>query len=181
MGLEVRDLTVGYSKEIPILKGVDLRAEDGMVTVILGPNGAGKSTFLKTVYGYLTPTRGDILHDGKSISGLEPKDMLNHGIAYLLQMHSVFPNMTVHENLRLGAWVLRGDRRARARAFDSVYARFPALKERRNRFSWRSVRRRTTPARTGATNHDEPQDPASRRTVCRLDAQTGRGHLLRDL
>lgn len=132
MSLEVRDLTAGYSNEIPILKGIDLTAEEGKVTVILGPNGAGKSTLLKTVYGYLTPNRGEILHDGRLINALEPKDMLDQGIAYLLQMHSVFPNMTVHENLRLGAWILRRDKRAMKEAFEGAYVRFPALKERRN-------------------------------------------------
>lgn len=131
MTLEVQDVVAGYTKEVPILRGVDLTAGEGMVTVIIGPNGAGKSTLLKTIYGYLAPRRGEILHDGKSLKGLQPKDMLREGIAFLLQGHSVFPRMTVHENLELGAWTLR-DKEAVSEAFDAVYTRYPRLKEKRH-------------------------------------------------
>ena len=95
MTLVISDLVAGYSREVPILRGVNLTAEAGRVTAIIGPNGAGKSTLFKTVYGYLRPTSGAIVHDQSSLVGLEPKDMLARGMAYLLQGHSVFPNMTV--------------------------------------------------------------------------------------
>ena len=131
MSLEVRDVVSGYTREVPILKGVDLIARDGLVTVIIGPNGAGKSTLLRTIYGYLQPTRGDVLHDGRSIKGLAPERMLGEGIAYLLQGHSVFPKMSVEENLELGGWMFKRDRARLRRAFEEVYARFPRLKERR--------------------------------------------------
>lgn len=131
MALEVTDLVAGYTKEVPILNGLDLTAADGRVTVILGPNGAGKSTLLKTVYGYLRPERGEILHDGKSLIGLKPKDMLREGIAYLIQGHSVFPRMTVEENLELGGWIMRGDGNRMEEAFERLYERFPRLKEKR--------------------------------------------------
>ena len=131
MTLEVRNLVAGYTREVPILHGVELTAAQGIATIILGPNGAGKSTLLKTIYGYLKPSQGEILHDGKPITGLRPKDMLSEGIAYLLQGRSVFPNMTVQENLKLGALVLRGDRAATEAAFEAVYGRFPRLKEKR--------------------------------------------------
>jgi branched-chain amino acid transport system ATP-binding protein len=131
MALEVTDLVAGYTKEVPILNGLDLTAADGRVTVILGPNGAGKSTLLKTVYGYLKPERGEILHDGKSLVGLKPKDMLREGIAYLIQGHSVFPRMTVEENLELGGWIMRGDGNRMEEAFERLYGRFPRLKEKR--------------------------------------------------
>ena len=132
MTLEVDGVVAGYTREVPILRGVHLRAQDGLVTVIIGPNGAGKSTLLKAIYGYLTPSEGDVRHDGKSIKGLQPKDMLREGIAYLIQGHSVFPKMTVHENLELGAWIFKHDRRAVERAFDEVYERYPRLKEKRS-------------------------------------------------
>lgn len=132
MTLEVTDVVSGYTKEVPILKGVSVTARQGLVTAIIGPNGAGKSTLLKTVYGYLRPSRGDILHFGKSIRGLDPERMLGEGIAYLLQGHSVFPKMTVQENLELGAWILRRDRATVARAFEELYARFPVLAELRH-------------------------------------------------
>lgn len=131
MALEITDLVAGYTREVPILNGVDLTARDGQVTLILGPNGAGKSTLLKTVYGYLAPERGEVLHDGQSLVGLKPKDMLNKGIAYLLQGHSIFPRMTVEENLELGGWIMRGDARRLREAFELLYARFPRLKEKR--------------------------------------------------
>jgi branched-chain amino acid transport system ATP-binding protein len=116
---------------VPILKGVDLIARDGLVTVIIGPNGAGKSTLLRTIYGYLHPTQGDVFHDDRSMKGLAPEQMLREGIAYLLQGHSVFPRMSVEENLELGGWILKRDRARLRRAFEEVYARFPSLKERR--------------------------------------------------
>ena len=132
MSLEIKGLTAGYSRELSILEDVDLTARHGLVTVILGPNGAGKSTLLKTIYGYLQPRRGEIRHDGRSIVGLQPKDMLRQGIAYLLQGRSTFPAMTVQENLELGLWSLRSDRQRRAAALDEVYRRFPRLQQRRS-------------------------------------------------
>src|SRR5690606_32676730 len=95
------------------------------------PNGAGKSTLLRTIYGYLRPSAGEVFHDDRSIKGLAPERMLNEGIAYLLQGHSVFPAMSVEENLELGGWIFRGDRARMRQAFDEVYARFPRLEERR--------------------------------------------------
>jgi branched-chain amino acid transport system ATP-binding protein len=131
MSLEAKGIVAGYTREVPILKGVDVVARDGLVTVIIGPNGAGKSTLLRTIYGYLRPREGDVLHNGKSIRGLAPEAMLREGIAYLLQGHSVFPSMTVEENLELGGWILKGDKAALGRAFEEVYGRFPELKERK--------------------------------------------------
>jgi branched-chain amino acid transport system ATP-binding protein len=129
--LEVKSLVAGYSHEVPILKGVDVCAREGIVTLIIGPNGAGKSTLLKTVYGYIRPSAGQILHHGRSIAGLAPARMLAEGIAYLLQGHSVFPAMTVHENLELGGWIFKRDRSRLRAAFEEVYHRFPALAEHR--------------------------------------------------
>ena len=132
MALEVRNVVAGYTKEVPILNGVDLTAQSGRVTVILGPNGAGKSTLLKAIYGYLKPSEGEITHDGTPLVGSKPKDMLREGIAYLIQGHSIFPRMTVAENLELGAWIIRDDPQTVADAFADVYERFPQLNEKRN-------------------------------------------------
>jgi branched-chain amino acid transport system ATP-binding protein len=129
--LEVRELVAGYTREVPVLKCVDVRAGEGLVTLVIGPNGAGKSTLLRTIYGYIRPSSGEILHDGRPIMGLPPDRMLEEGIAYLLQGHSVFPAMTVEENLELGGWVFKGDRGRMREAFDEVYGRFPVLAERR--------------------------------------------------
>ncbi len=133
MGLACRNVTSGYTREVPILKGVDLEAQTGLVTVIIGPNGAGKSTLLRTIYGYIRPTEGEISHDGTSLIGIAPDRMLKQGIAYLLQGRSTFPSMTVEENLELGAWTIRRDRPRVGQAFERIYARYPQLKERRRR------------------------------------------------
>jgi branched-chain amino acid transport system ATP-binding protein len=131
MTLEVKNLTSGYVKEVSILKEVNIVAQEGALTGIIGPNGAGKSTLLKTIYGYLHPSEGDVLHHGQSIKGLKPDQMLDQGIAHLIQGHSVFPAMTVEENLELGGWIIKHDRTTLDRALDEVYANYPVLKNKR--------------------------------------------------
>ncbi|HEY9548672.1 MAG TPA: ATP-binding cassette domain-containing protein, partial [Kiloniellaceae bacterium] len=131
MALEISSVVAGYTREVQILNGMSVSAKDGRVTLLLGPNGAGKSTLLKTIYGYLRPESGEILHDDKSLVGLKPKDMLREGIAYLIQGHSVFTRMTVEENLELGGWIMRDDRTRMKDAFERLYARYPRLKEKR--------------------------------------------------
>jgi branched-chain amino acid transport system ATP-binding protein len=131
MTLEVNNITSGYVKEVSILKDVNVVAKKGALTGIIGPNGAGKSTLLKTIYGYLHPTQGDVLHHGQSIKGHKPDQMLGQGIAHLIQGHSVFPAMTVEENLELGGWIIKNDRRALDKALDEVYENYPALKNKR--------------------------------------------------
>ncbi len=130
MSLTVKGVHAGYVAEVPILNGVDLEARKELVTLILGPNGAGKSTLLKAIYGYLAPKAGTIEHEGRSLVGLRPKDMLRQGVAYLPQGRSVFPSMTVRENLELGAWIFRGDRLRVAHAYEDIWRRYPRLKER---------------------------------------------------
>ena len=131
MTLEVKNITSGYVKEVPILKDVNIMAKEGALTGIIGPNGAGKSTLLKTIYGYLHPSEGDVLHHGQSITGLKPDQMLGQGIAHLIQGHSIFPAMTVEENLELGGWIIKHDRETLNRALDEVYANYPVLKNKR--------------------------------------------------
>src|SRR5687767_14882517 len=124
MSLTVQGVVAGYSREVPILKGVDLEARSGLVTVIIGPNGAGKSTLLRAIYGYLRPSAGTITHGGTSLIGIPPSRMLHEGIAYLLQGRSTFPAMTVEENLELGAWNIRKDKARVAEAFERIYSRY---------------------------------------------------------
>lgn len=131
MTLEIKNVTSGYIKEVPVLRDVSVVARQGALTAIIGPNGAGKSTLLKTIYGYLRPSEGDIYHHGESIKGLKPDEMLGQGIAHLIQGHSVFPAMTVEENLELGGWIIKHDREALEMALAEVYERYPILKERR--------------------------------------------------
>ena len=129
--LEAKNITSGYIKGVPVLTDVSVVANEGTLTGIIGPNGAGKSTLLKTIYGYLHPSQGDVLHDGQSIKGLKPDQMLGQGIAHLIQGHSVFPAMTVEENLELGGWIIKHDRKALDAALDEVYQRYPLLKAKR--------------------------------------------------
>ncbi|QEX21253.1 ABC transporter ATP-binding protein [Hypericibacter adhaerens] len=132
MSLTISGLTAGYTREVPILSGVNLRAEEGMVTTIIGPNGAGKSTLLRAVFGYLKPASGTVEHFGRTVTGLEPEQMLTEGVAYLIQGRSVFPSMTVAENLELGCWTIRRDRRRVLDALARAYEQYPRMAEKRN-------------------------------------------------
>lgn len=132
MRLEVVDLVSGYG-EVPVLNGVSLTVEPGKVTAVFGPNGAGKSTLLKTLFGLLRPRSGKVLLDGEDVTGSGPEEMLRRGVSYVPQERSVFPDLTVEENLKLTAWVVRGDRSTVSRGLQRVYELFPALRENRNR------------------------------------------------
>jgi branched-chain amino acid transport system ATP-binding protein len=101
-----------------------------MVSVI-GPNGAGKSTALKTIVGFLRPQSGRVRFDGQDITGLRPDQVLPRGLAYVPQGRIVFPQMTVLENLEMGAYIERDGARIRA-ALERVYGLFPILAERRS-------------------------------------------------
>lgn len=130
MLLVLQQVVAGYLTGVPVLQGVSLHVDPGEVVCLIGPNGAGKSTVLRTISGLLHPTAGQIAFDGTNIAGLRPDLVLRRGIAHVPQGHSAFPDMTLHENLLMGAYAVheRGERRAR---LDHVYAMFPQLAERR--------------------------------------------------
>jgi len=121
-------VTAGYGK-IDILQDVSLEIRAGEIVSIIGPNGAGKSTALKTIVGFLVPRRGRILFNGEEISALPPNVVLRRGLAYVPQGRIVFPQMTVRENLEMGAYIEREAGRVRE-AFERVFALFPILAER---------------------------------------------------
>jgi ABC-type branched-subunit amino acid transport system ATPase component len=126
--LEVEDLQAGYDGAL-VLKGVDLAVEEGQISCVIGPNGAGKSTVFRCIFGLLAPERGDVRYRGGSIVGATQRDLLDRGIAYILQRDAVFPDMTVRENLEMGAFAARKgvDQEAKiAEMFDL----FPVLAER---------------------------------------------------
>lgn len=129
--LDIRDLYVGYYKDLHILQGVSVRAEAGKITTILGANGVGKSTLLKAVYGFLRPASGDVLLGGQNLVGVPTHKRIDMGISYIPQQPSVFPYMTVEENLELGAWTFRDDKARIDRKLAENYERFAQLKERR--------------------------------------------------
>jgi ABC-type branched-subunit amino acid transport system ATPase component len=129
--LSLERVTSGYVEEIDILRDVSLEVKQGSITGIIGPNGAGKSTLLKTIFGFLRPRSGKIVFQGNEIQGRRPYELKQIGISYMLQEFSTFPQLTVEDNLLLGAWILRGDKRLLKKRLQEVYALFPVLAERR--------------------------------------------------
>ncbi len=127
--LRAERLTAGYGK-MPILHGVTLEVRHGEMVSVIGPNGAGKSTAFKTIVGFLRPSDGRVVFDGQDITGLRPDQVLHRGLAYVPQGRIVFPQMTVLENLEMGAYIERDGRRIRE-ALERVYALFPILAARR--------------------------------------------------
>ncbi len=121
-------VAAGYGK-LDILHGVSLSVAAGEIVSIIGPNGAGKSTAFKTIVGFLRPRAGSIRFNGEDITGLRPDLVLRRGLAYVPQGRIVFPQMTVLENLEMGAYIER-DRARVAAALERVYALFPILGER---------------------------------------------------
>ena len=131
--LELRDVHAGYGA-YDVLRGLSLRVNAGEIVAIIGPNGAGKSTVFKTIYGFLRPRKGDVVLAGESITGCAPETMCHRGLTYVPQGRSVFPHMTVWENLELGAFV-RPDGAAVARDLDRLATQFPVLREKRSRLA----------------------------------------------
>ena len=129
--LEMHDVVAGYLDGIDVLTGVSLAVERGSVTGIIGANGAGKSTLLKTIFGFLHPRRGRIVLDGHEIQMLPPHAVKRRGVSYVAQGASVFPQLTVQENLDLGAWVFRHDRARMAAMLERAWSAFPRLREKR--------------------------------------------------
>ena len=129
--LALDDVHAGYVEGIDILAGIDLRVERGSITGIIGPNGAGKSTLLRTIFGFLRPHRGRVLLDGEPIHGLPPHAIKRRGIGYVTQGANNFPQLTVDENLQLGAWVLRRDRGRVAELMARAWTTFPQLASQR--------------------------------------------------
>lgn len=128
--LAIEDLVAGYGR-MQILHGLDLYAGAGQSLCLIGPNGAGKSTILHSIFGFTRITGGTIRVAGDDVTAMSPKDKLRRaGIAYILQDNSVFPDMTVEENLYLGGYLLPRTDEARAAA-EQVFAKYPRLQERR--------------------------------------------------
>jgi len=130
--IEIKDLYVGYYKDLDILRGVSLKADTAQITTVLGANGVGKSTLLKAIYGFLSPRAGQILLNGQDIMGTPSHELIKTGISYIPQHSSVFPFMSVDDNLRLGAWTFRKDTALVERKIEENYQRFPDLRGRKN-------------------------------------------------
>ncbi len=128
MLLKIENLVAGYDGG-NVLKGVNLEIEQGSITCIVGPNGAGKSTVLRVISGLLKPRTGALVYNDRSIGGLSPRQILALGIVQVPQNHSLFPEISVRENVRLGAFMLSDTALVRRR-LGEVEELFPIVKER---------------------------------------------------
>jgi branched-chain amino acid transport system ATP-binding protein len=129
--LAIEDIVAGYGGE-PVLDGVSVSAAPGTITAVLGANGAGKTTLLRTISGLVRPRRGRVLVDGANLARRAPEDIARAGVAHVPEGQGVITELTVEENLRLGALTRRGGA-VRSAALSDAYRRFPALAERRRR------------------------------------------------
>jgi branched-chain amino acid transport system ATP-binding protein len=114
---------------IKAIRGVSLAVRPGQIVTVLGSNGAGKSTILKTISGIIDPSRGSITYKGEKITALDPSLIVRKGISHVPEGREVFPLLSVHDNLMMGAYT-RHDRDGVARDMEAAYGYFPILKER---------------------------------------------------
>lgn len=124
--LEIKDLNVRFGG-IRAVDGISMNVQEGKIITLIGANGAGKSTILRSVLGIVRPTSGDILLNGESIVGLSPDKIVARGVTLVPEGRRVFPNLTVLENLKIGAY-LRKDKLSND--LEYVYSLFPRLRER---------------------------------------------------
>jgi branched-chain amino acid transport system ATP-binding protein len=127
--LDIKDINV-YFGAIHAIKGISLTVNEGEIVTLIGANGAGKSTTLRTVSGLLTPKEGEIKFLGETISGLPAQDIVRAGISQVPEGRRIFANMTVMENLELGAYI-RTDKDGIEKDYQMVFERFPRLAERK--------------------------------------------------
>jgi branched-chain amino acid transport system ATP-binding protein len=127
--LSLRKVFAGYGGG-DVLQGVDIEVPQGSVCCIVGPNGAGKSTVLRAISGLLRPREGDVQLEGKSLCGLHPARILALGVSQVPQSGALFPNITVKENVLMGAYIQRRERSLLKRRYDEVAELFPVVKER---------------------------------------------------
>jgi branched-chain amino acid transport system ATP-binding protein len=132
--LEITGLDVAYGP-LTILRGVSLEVARGEIVTVIGSNGAGKSTLLRAISGLARVIRGSIALEGRRLDRLRPEAVAALGVAHVPQGRQVIPDLSVDDNLRLGAWRLRGDGARVARLLEREYARFPRLAERRTRLA----------------------------------------------
>ena len=125
--LSIENLSGGYG-EADILHGISLEINAGEIVVVIGPNGAGKSTAMKAVFGLLRLSGGSVHLAGEEITNMDPAEVVNKGVCYVPQTNNVFPTLTVHENLEMGAYIRKDDFRRR---LVEIYEMFPPLAEKK--------------------------------------------------
>jgi branched-chain amino acid transport system ATP-binding protein len=127
--LEVRDLTAGYGS-LQVLQGISFDVDEGQTAVLLGLNGAGKTTTILSLAGLIKPWAGTITFDGQDITGTDPRKLVAEGVVLVPEGRRVFPQLTVAQNLRLGAWPYRRDRKGTREIVEQAVEYFPRLRER---------------------------------------------------
>lgn len=128
--LELKNIEAGYNKK-PVLNGVSMTVKKGEIVALIGPNGAGKSTVLKTIIGVLKTRQGAVLFNGERLDGNPPAKIIGKGIVYVPQGNAVFNDLTVLENLQMGAFLLT-DKTLIAQRMQEVFNLFPEIAERKN-------------------------------------------------
>jgi branched-chain amino acid transport system ATP-binding protein len=126
MLLETKEIDIGYSKRI-VVHGLSMTVKKGEIVAAIGHNGAGKTTTLKGIFGILKPTKGEVIYNGRDITGHAPVDNIKDGITFLPQERYIFPELSVRENLDLGAYTVKEGVEFR---LETVFHLFPVLKER---------------------------------------------------
>ena len=129
MMLQLKGLSSGYGA-IEALKSIDLHIDKGEIVTLIGANGAGKSTTLRSITGLVVPSTGDIMFEGKRLNGIPTHEITGLGISMVPEGRAIFANLTVLENLEMGAY-LQNDKARNAGSLERVFALFPRLKERR--------------------------------------------------
>jgi ABC-type branched-subunit amino acid transport system ATPase component len=127
--LRLTSVVAGYGGG-DVLQGVDLEVREGSIACIVGPNGAGKSTVLRAVSGLLRPRQGEIAFAGARVDGLSTADILSRGIVQVPQSNALFPNISVRENVLMGAYILRRDKARLRRRYAEIEELFPVVAER---------------------------------------------------
>ncbi len=130
MLLELKNTAVHYGK-VEATRDISIKVQEGQIVTLIGANGAGKSTTLRMISGLVRPSSGDVLYKGNSITKLAPEEITGIGIAHIPEGRRVFPEMTVKENLEMGAY-LRNNAKEYKDTLDMVFSHFPRLKERVN-------------------------------------------------
>lgn len=126
--LKLRDLEAGYGHAALVLRGISIEVRAGEVVCMIGPNGAGKSTVMRVASGLLRPRSGVVTLKNQDVSGVAPHKLLRMGMSHVLQGHSVFPEMTVAENVRMGGYTLK-DKKLLGERVETVRDHFPVIAE----------------------------------------------------
>jgi|TARA_B100001123_G_scaffold5868_1_gene7483 branched-chain amino acid transport system ATP-binding protein len=129
--LSAQNIVAGYVDEINILQDVSVEVQKQQITSVIGPNGSGKSTLMRVICGFLKPKSGRVLWDDNDLTGRPSHTMAGLGICYLPQERTVYPHLSVEQNIHLGSWTFRRDKARIRSELERVYDLFPLMRERR--------------------------------------------------